>query len=179
MIGLDCQWTQTYMGFRKPVALLQISSHKGKTVLIRLSKNQKVPHDIGALLYNPQIIKSGIETYQDAEKLQEDYGITVIGTYDLRFLAEESRRTPDSIDKMARKILGRNIDREMVFTDWDADELSKEQIEYAKSTAQLSIDAFKVMIEEVIYGKVNKISILEYCGSNLDKKYIYRSERWN
>mgnify|MGYP003473924865 CR=1 FL=1 len=89
VIGLDCQWTQIYdRNRRQPVALLQVSSHKGKVALVRLSRNQQLPHALGLLLNNPRIIKSGIETIKDAQYLRNDYGIDVKGTYDLRYLAE-------------------------------------------------------------------------------------------
>lgn len=177
VIGLDCQWTT---GFgRNPVALLQVSSHKGNVVLIRLSKSQ-IPHDLGVLLYNPKIIKSGLETLKDAQYLFDDYSINVKGTFDLRYLAEDMGHRPESLSNLAKKILNRDIGRELslVASDWDAETLSHEQIKYAEMAAQASVNIFKELFQYAV-DIVNKNSILSYCNDKLDKRYVYYSQKWN
>lgn len=180
MVGFDCQWTQVFDGSRRlPVALLQVSSHKGKVALVRLSRHQKLPNALRLLLNNPHIIKSGIETLKDAQYLKNDYNIDVIGTYDLRYLAEATGLTPDSLEGLSKKVLGRDLNKdfELIESNWDTHMLTKKQIDYAEKAAQASVDIFKELIKKVV-PKATKTNIYSYCENNLDRRYVYYSQNW-
>lgn len=156
---------------------MQVSSHKGKVALVRLSRGQQLPHALGLLLNNPRIIKSGIETVKDAQYLRNDYSIDVNGTYDLRYLAEAVGLKPASLEKLSQQVLNRTLNHNMVFSDWDAHELKQEQIKYAEEAAKASVDIFENLIKKVLH-RVTKVNMYSYCESNLDRNYVYRSENW-
>lgn len=180
-MGLDCQWTQSFDGNnRNPIALLQVASHKGNVALIRLSKGDKIPKELLAVLADKNIIKSGIETLKDAQYLSRDHGIEVKGTYNLRFLAEATNHTPDSLAKLAKKILGIDLgkDYELVASNWDASNLSKEQVDYAVKAAKASVGIFEALISKVVWWQ-SKANILSYCSDKLDTNYIYYSQNYN
>lgn len=45
VLGFDCEWV-TAGGARRPVALLQLASHRGLCALIRLSHLQMIPSEL-------------------------------------------------------------------------------------------------------------------------------------
>lgn len=45
VLGFDCEWV-TVGGARRPVALLQLASHRGLCALIRLCKLQMIPIEL-------------------------------------------------------------------------------------------------------------------------------------
>lgn len=45
MLGFDCEWV-TVGGVRRPVALLQLTSHRGLCALIRLCHLQRIPPEL-------------------------------------------------------------------------------------------------------------------------------------
>lgn len=45
MLGFDCEWV-TVGGNRRPVALLQLATHKGLCALIRLCNLHRIPPEL-------------------------------------------------------------------------------------------------------------------------------------
>lgn len=45
VLGFDCEWV-TVGGTRRPIALLQLASHKGYCALIRLCHLQRIPPEL-------------------------------------------------------------------------------------------------------------------------------------
>ncbi|EDX13367.1 GD20659 [Drosophila simulans] len=85
VLGFDCEWI-TVGGSRRPVALLQLSSHRGLCALFRLCHMKQIPKDLRELLEDDDVIKVGVAPQEDAMKLSHDYGVGVASTLDLRFL---------------------------------------------------------------------------------------------
>jgi len=180
-IGLDCQWkiTTNANGVRSPIALLQIASHKGNIALIPMRDIHTMPANLRSLLRDKNIIKAGIETMKDAKYLHEDYGLEVNGTYDLRFLAEETNNRPEGLEGLAKQVLDLDIGRqwETISSDWDAEKLENHQIEYAETAVKASIDIFKTLISFVVDQQTKK-NILDHCRSKVDCSYVWYSQNW-
>lgn len=180
VVGFDCQWTQTFDGTRRnKIALIQIASHKGNVLLIQMSKLYTYPEELKAFLRNRNIIKSGIETLKDARYLLEDYGMVVTGTFDLRFLAEDTGHKPQSLPKLAQEVLGLDLGRdwELVASDWNKETLDDNQLTYAQKAAKASVDIFKTLISFAI-SKVNRSEIFNYCAEYLDRTFIFYSQNY-
>jgi ribonuclease D len=178
VVGLDCQFNQ-YEGSRNKVGLLQVSSHKGNVALISLGSGQKVPPEITSILADKNIIKSGLEPSEDAQKLYQDYSISVQGTYDLRYLAEAAGYKPDSLVKLSKNLLGVDLHRsDSLFDSWSGPDYTQAQVDYAKKSAKASVDIFKKLISKVLWWE-SKGNILSYCKEKIDKPFVYYSERYN
>lgn len=175
---MDCQWTQSYTIQRNPVGLLQISSHKGKVVLISLGSGQLVPQEIISILADKNIIKSGIETLKDGQYLFNDYYLNVKGTYDLRYLAVANNQKPESLSKLAKSNLGVDLDNDCWDTNWSGPSYTKDQIDYAVKAAKASVDVFKKLISNIMWFE-SRAKILNYCSEKLDKPFIYYSQNYN
>lgn len=154
------------------MALLQLWSANGNIALIQLHKIGRIPGELRDILADRKIIKAGIETLQDAKYLEEDYGLMVQGTFDLRFLARDTNHHPGGLKRLAKDILSVDIgqDAEIMASDWEQDPLSDEQVTYAEAAVKASFDIFQKLIHEMFW-----ISVLpraqEYVKPMLDKKF--------
>lgn len=52
VLGFDCEWV-TVGGTRRPIALLQLATHKGYCALIRLCHLKRIPTELRVSLFNP------------------------------------------------------------------------------------------------------------------------------
>ncbi|MBN3284207.1 EXD2 protein, partial [Polyodon spathula] len=151
VLGIDCEWVSV-KGKAGPVALLQMSTFSGLCVAIRLLKfrgdGQSVPHSLLGILQDDSILKAGVGCFEDACKLMRDYGITVNCTVDLRYLAMRQKRTLIhnglSLKSLAQDILNFSLDKSLQLrcSNWEAEELSQEQVTYAGRDAQVSVALF-------------------------------------
>jgi len=102
-------------------------------------------------LASKQILKVGIASFEDGQKIVKDYGCRVSGVLDLRTLTNTlhlpSRK---SLAAMSLEYLNVEIDKiiEVRCGDWNVDSLSDEQVAYAACDALASV---------IIYHKVGKL----------------------
>lgn len=78
---------------------------------------------------------------------------------------------PESIAKLSKKILGREINDDLIASDWDVHDLSREQLKFAINSVKASIDIFNELIQYAV-SSVNKDNILSYCSNKLDQHFI-------
>lgn len=177
VIGMDCQWVPVTLGKkRRPVALLQLASHKGNVALIQLSESERLPYELLSLLSNKNIIKVGIESEKDAEFLYVDHQIKVNSTFDLRHLAADVKVFPGSLQRLAKEVLSRELSREKDYlnSDWEEPKLNLQLIIYATSSVKCSIDIFKTLIVKKLLN-ASKARILAYCQAFLGQRFRYDS----
>ncbi|XP_056333111.1 exonuclease 3'-5' domain-containing protein 2 isoform X1 [Danio aesculapii] len=155
VLGLDCEWVKrvrvSVKGRVSAVSLLQLSSFSGRCVLVRLLafRDAPLPKSLVGLLRDPRVLKVGVGCYEDGKRLAQDHGLTLSCTVDLRYLA--LRRSKQavlnnglSLKSLAEDLLNVTLDKsvELRCSDWEAEELSPEQITYAARDAQISIALF-------------------------------------
>ncbi|XP_074146577.1 exonuclease 3'-5' domain-containing protein 2 isoform X2 [Sminthopsis crassicaudata] len=120
VLGIDCEWVNIE-GKACPISLLQMASPTGRCILLRLPKlisgKAALPQTLLDILEDSKILKVGVGCREDASKLFQDYDLTVRGCLDLRNLA-------------------------MKQSNWDAEELTEEQVAYAARDAQISVALF-------------------------------------
>ncbi|XP_034432818.1 exonuclease 3'-5' domain-containing protein 2 isoform X1 [Hippoglossus hippoglossus] len=155
VLGLDCEWVKTkgvsVKGHTSAVSLLQMASYSGLCVLVRLlpfrSGQQNFPLSFMEVLRDPHILKVGVGCYEDGKRLTRDYGLSVTCTVDLRYLALRQRQAVTnglSLKSLAADLLNVSLDKslELRCSDWEADQLTLEQMTYAARDAQVSIALF-------------------------------------
>ncbi|XP_028995402.1 exonuclease 3'-5' domain-containing protein 2 isoform X2 [Betta splendens] len=150
VLGLDCEWVSV-RGQASAVSLLQMASYSGLCILVKLlafrSKRQ-LPLSLKGVLQDPRILKVGVGCYEDGKRLMCDYGLSVACVVDLRYLALRQRQTKVnnglSLKSLAADLLNVSLDKslELRCSDWEADELTVEQMTYAARDAQVSIALF-------------------------------------
>ncbi|XP_070836173.1 exonuclease 3'-5' domain-containing protein 2 isoform X1 [Chaetodon trifascialis] len=156
VLGLDCEWVKTnavsVKGRASAVSLLQMATYSGLCVLVRLlafrSGQQPFPLSLMEVLRDPHILKVGVGCYEDGKRLTRDYGLSLSCTVDLRYLALRQRQATVnnglSLKSLAADLLNVSLDKslELRCSDWEADQLTLEQMTYAARDAQVSIALF-------------------------------------
>ncbi|KAM6393984.1 exonuclease 3'-5' domain-containing protein 2 isoform 2-T5 [Pluvialis apricaria] len=120
VLGVDCEWVSVE-GKANPVSLLQMASSSGLCILVRLPRlvanGQSIPKTLVDIMADSAVLKVGVGCWEDACKLLHDYGLPVKGSVDLRYLAMRQRN-------------------------WEAEELTQDQVLYAARDAQVSVALF-------------------------------------
>ncbi|XP_037688377.1 exonuclease 3'-5' domain-containing protein 2 isoform X3 [Choloepus didactylus] len=151
VLGIDCEWVNLE-GKVCPVSLLQMASPSGLCVLIRLPKlicgGKTLPKTLLDILADGTILKVGVGCSEDASKLLQDYGLTVKGYLDLRYLAVRQRNNLHynglSLKSLAETVLNFQLDKSLLLrcSNWDAENLTEDQVIYAARDAQVSVALF-------------------------------------
>ncbi|NXL90751.1 EXD2 protein, partial [Alectura lathami] len=151
VLGIDCEWVSVE-GKKNPVSLLQMASSSGLCILVRLPRlvasGQTVPKTLLDIMADSAVLKVGVGCWEDACKLLQDYGLPVNGSLDLRYLAMRQRKdllhNCLSLKSLAEKFLNCPLDKSphMRCSNWEAEELTQDQILYAARDAQVSVALF-------------------------------------
>ncbi|XP_072425361.1 exonuclease 3'-5' domain-containing protein 2 isoform X2 [Chiloscyllium punctatum] len=148
LIGIDCEWI-SIKGKPNPVSLLQLASYSGFCLLVRMPQmirdGRLMPKTLLDLLGNGSVLKVGVDAFEDGCKLFRDYCIMVRGCLDVRYLAMRQRKNSfacsPSLKSLAQDILNYTLDKSLHLrcSNWEAEELSNEQVAYAAQDAQISV----------------------------------------
>ncbi|XP_067633580.1 exonuclease 3'-5' domain-containing protein 2-like [Eurosta solidaginis] len=146
VLGFDCEWVQV-----SDVALLQLCTHKGYCALFRLCSLQTIASSLIALLADRDVVKVGVGVKGDAELLEKN-GLETVSTLDLRFVAVlTGRAKPQNLSSMYEAVLGKSLNKtfDLTMSDWEADTLTSDQIEYAANDAIAGIEVYMKLAESV------------------------------
>ncbi|NWX06001.1 EXD2 protein, partial [Caloenas nicobarica] len=151
VLGIDCEWVSVE-GKANPVSLLQMACSSGLCVLVRLSRlvasGQTIPKTLLDIMADSAVLKVGVGCWEDACKLLHDYGLPVKGSVDLRYLAMRQRKdllhNCLSLKSLAEKVLNCPLDKSphVRCSNWEAEELTPDQVLYAARDAQVSVALF-------------------------------------
>lgn len=157
VLGLDCEWVSV-KGRASAVSLLQVATYSGLCVLVRLQPlggggRWPFPLSLVEVLRDPRVLKVGVGCYEDGKRLTRDYGLSLSCTVDLRYLALRQRRMALSnglsLKSLAADLLNVSLDKslELRCSDWEADQLTLEQMAYAARDAQVSVALFLHLLD--------------------------------
>ncbi|KAH8375973.1 hypothetical protein KR200_012076 [Drosophila serrata] len=150
VLGFDCEWI-TVGGTRRPVALLQLSSHRGLCALFRLCHMKQIPKDLRELLEDDAVIKVGVAPQEDAAKLSHDYGVGVASTLDLRFLCVMAGHKPEGLGKLSQTHLNYTLDKNwrLACSNWEAKQLEPAQLNYAANDALVAVAIYQKLSRDL------------------------------
>lgn len=98
------------------------------------------------MLASKYILKVGVSSYEDGQKIAKDYDCVFNGALDLRTLAL-SLRLPcrKSLAAMSLEYLDLDIDKliDVRCSDWNADTLSDKQVQYATCDVLTSLSIYR------------------------------------
>ncbi|XP_053694716.1 exonuclease 3'-5' domain-containing protein 2 [Sabethes cyaneus] len=152
LLGLDCEWVSE-QGKRRPVALLQLASHRGFCALFRLFEFKRIPAELGELLSDPTILKVGVGPVDDAKLLRLDYNLKVAGVLDLRHLAEKAGIPgPYGLGRLAQSVLGVTLDKHwrVRASNWERPLLSERQRAYAANDVHVAVALFERIAKQLV-----------------------------
>lgn len=134
VLGFD---TETRPSFKKgkvnKVSLLQLST-KDKAMIIRLNKIG-LPKEIVQILANPKVYKIGVAINDDISGLRKLYGFEPAGFIDLQSYVNKYGIEDNALKKITAIVLGFKISKRQQTSNWEAEQLSQAQIEYAATDA--------------------------------------------
>ncbi|XP_009764477.1 3'-5' exonuclease isoform X1 [Nicotiana sylvestris] len=143
-LGFDIEWRPS---FRKGVApgkaaVMQICGDKSSCYVLHII-HSGIPQTLQSLLEDPTVVKVGVWIANDAYKVSVDHNVSVKTLEDLSELAnkkldEEPKKW--SLASLTEKLLAKQLPkpRKIRLGNWEANELSKEKLQYAATDAFVS-----------------------------------------
>lgn len=134
ILGFD---TETKPCFKKgryhPVALLQLSTPE-EAFLIRLNKVH-LPGFLIDILESRDILKVGVALKDDLNGLKKIMDLEPEGFIDLQQFVKQYGIEDNGLKKLVANVLGFRISKRSQTSNWEQDELTREQLEYAATDA--------------------------------------------
>lgn len=83
-------------GRASAISLMQVATYSGLCVLVRLQslgggERRPFPLSLVGVLRDSRVLKVGVACYEDGKRLTRDYGLSLLSTVDLRYLALRQR----------------------------------------------------------------------------------------
>jgi ribonuclease D len=145
ILGFD---TETKPVFKKgryhKVALLQLST-RDKAFLFRLNKVH-LPEFVIEILENKDIIKIGVAIKDDLNGLNKVVPFEPDGFIDLQQFVKQFGIEDNGLKKLVANILGFRISKKSQTSNWEQEELTREQLEYAATDAWVCRQMYEVLI---------------------------------
>ncbi|PRP72784.1 ribonuclease D [Planoprotostelium fungivorum] len=164
IVGFDMEWKPNLLpGDNHPIALIQISG-VSVCILFRINLLGCIPNSLVELLTSHSICKIGHTIdHNDAQKLEEQHGITLHNVIDIKEIAITKNLYPLGLKALTRSFLHCYLDKKHAVSDWEQQILSRAQIQYAATDAWVS---------RAIYLKMATRSEDEVKSNNLLKKWM-------
>lgn len=145
IIGFD---TETKPSFHKgktnSVALLQLSADN--IALVIRVKNTGIPNCLAKLLQSKEILKIGAAIHDDIKALQKIRSFTPGGFIDLQTFAKIKGIESKSVRKLAAIVLNVRVSKSQQLSNWESDNLTEAQLQYAATDAWVCREIYKELI---------------------------------
>ncbi len=142
IIGFD---TETRPAFKKgqtfPVSLLQLST-SDQAFLFRINKTG-LPVGLIKILSSPKILKLGVAIRDDIKILQKITPFKPSGFIELQDFVKNWGIDNFSLKKLSAIVLGFRISKSQRLTNWDAHELTEQQLIYGATDAWVACEIYK------------------------------------
>lgn len=160
VIGFD---TESRPAFKKgqifPVSLLQLST-SDQAFLFRINKTGLHP-SLVKILASPNILKIGVAIRDDIKILQKLAHFKPSGFIELQDLVKEYGIENFSLKKLSAIVLGFRISKSQRLTNWEADELTEQQLIYGATDAWVSCEIYKQLLITPIEQAICEPEIVE------------------
>ena len=142
VLGID---TESRPAFRRgqynPVALLQIATSQ-RVFLFRLNR-MGFPEPLQEVFNNPDILKIGVAPHDDLEDLNKFSPIAPKSVFDLNVYCSSLGFENIGARNLTAMVLGFRISKAQQTSDWEANNLSRQQIEYAATDAWICREIYQ------------------------------------
>ena len=145
VLGFD---TETRPSFKKgdnhKVALLQLATQE-RAFLFRTQKIG-LPEEIRRILTHQEIIKAGVAIRDDLKTLQRINHFKPAGFIELQDHARQAGIQNISLKKLCAIVCGFRISKSQQLSNWEADELTPQQMIYAATDAWVSLMIYEKLL---------------------------------
>lgn len=146
LIGFDTETKPSFKrGQNNKVALLQLSTHK-ECFLFRLNKIG-MPESIKNILEDENILKIGLSVHDDFHSLNKICKIDPKGFIELQTFVKDYNIADNSLARIYAILFNKRISKGQRLTNWEADELTIHQQEYASLDALACINIYDALIQ--------------------------------
>lgn len=146
MIGFDTETKPSFKrGQNNKVALLQLSTHK-ECFLFRLNKIG-MPESIKDILENENILKIGLSVHDDFHSLNKICKIEPKGFIELQTFVKDYNIADNSLARIYAILFNKRISKGQRLTNWEAEELTIHQQEYASLDALACINIYDALLQ--------------------------------
>jgi ribonuclease D len=137
--------------FRDALCVVQLSDGKGDAHVIRLKRPEYDCPNLKALVSNPRILKIFHFARFDLAMIQQWLGAPCFPVYCTKIASRLARTYTDrhSLKDISRELLSVSMNKEQQSSDWGAEKLSGEQLEYAASDV-LHLHALKTKLDAML-----------------------------
>jgi ribonuclease D len=150
ILGFD---TETRPAFKKgimnEVALLQLSSSQ-QAFLFRLNRIG-LPEELVSILIDPSVVKTGVAIHDDIAALQKLNNFRAEGFIDLQDYVKEFGIEDKGLKKLTANVLGFQISKRQQTSNWEMENLSRSQIEYAATDAWVCYEIYMQLLKAKRY----------------------------
>jgi len=144
LLGFDTETRPSFKkGERHQVALLQLATHE-KAFLLRLDKIG-IPDIVYKILENENVKKAGVAVHDDIKALQTVKEFNPKGFVELQNYVEEFGIEDKGLKKLSCSILGFRISKSARLSNWENDEYTEEQKQYAATDAWVSYEIYQLL----------------------------------
>ena len=136
---------------RDRLCLVQLSAGDGNAHLVQIAKGQlKAPH-LTALLADPKVLKLFHFGRFDIAVLEHALGVRCEPVYCTKIAAKLTRTFTDrfGLKDLCKELLGVDLSKQQQTSDWGAEALSEEQLNYAASDV-LHLHALKAKLDALL-----------------------------
>jgi ribonuclease D len=145
LLGFDTETKPTFKkGRYHQVALLQLST-SDQAFLFRLNKVH-LPKFIIEVFEDKEIIKVGVALKDDLNALKKVIPFEPEGFIDLQPFVKQFGIEDNGLKKLVANVLGFRISKKSQTSNWEQEELSREQLEYAATDAWVCRQIYEVLI---------------------------------
>lgn len=144
VLGFD---TETKPSFKKghyhSVALLQLST-ADHAFLFRLNKIQ-LPEFIADILEDKDVVKVGVAIKDDIAAINKIFPFEPDGFIDLQQYVKPYGIVDNGLKKLVANVLGFRITKKSQTSNWEHDQLTQEQIDYAATDAWVCRQIYQIL----------------------------------
>ncbi|XP_028127153.1 Werner Syndrome-like exonuclease isoform X4 [Camellia sinensis] len=144
ILGFDIEWRPTFRRGVSPgkAAVMQICGDTSHCYVMHII-HSGIPQNLQALLEDPTSVKVGVGIVNDAFKVFKDHNVSIKGLEDLSGLANQKLGGDPkkwSLASLTEMLICKQLPKpeKIRLGNWEADFLSKEQLEYAATDAFVS-----------------------------------------
>ena len=136
---------------RDRLCLVQLSAGDGNAHLVQIPKGQVKAPRLAALLADPKVLKLFHFGRFDIAVLEHALGARCEPVYCTKIAAKLTRTFTDrwGLKDLCRELLGVDLSKQQQTSDWGADTLSEEQLNYAASDV-LHLHALKTKLDTLL-----------------------------
>lgn len=147
IVGFDTETRPSFAkGVTYKVALVQLAVND-VAYLFRLNKMDGMPDELCQLLQDANVVKVGLSTHDDFANLRKwNELFEPRGFIELQQLVRRYGIEDLSLTKIYAILFGQRISKRQRLSNWEADQLTPKQIEYAAFDAVACVDIYTALL---------------------------------